>query len=299
MNDPFVRKGISLDRLSSFVHVAELGSIAQAAPGNVVRQSLLSRQIREIEAALGTTLFERRGRRLFLTDAGKRLAEACRLMRKVLLDVEAEQKGATPEFVLAAGDSVLRWWVLPRLANGTEGVRLELMALSSEIAAARVAQGQVDLAIIRNEHQRAEVDGCSLGAIEYALFAPYALMEKRAPSVEEILMTLPFVMVSSEPALMQPAEAMRRPMSGSFSPGLVCETFPQACCAVATGQYAAILPTLARKELPEAHYYQGTTSAIANLSTQVCLIWQRKARPVRRGLHEIINTLKNILTNHI
>ena len=52
-------KGLSLERLASFLAVVDARGIARAAPGQPVRQSQLSRQIGELERALGVALFER------------------------------------------------------------------------------------------------------------------------------------------------------------------------------------------------------------------------------------------------
>ena len=61
MMDLLARKGVSLDRLRAFLEVFEAGGIARAAPLRAVRQSQLSRQLKELETALGQALFVRAG----------------------------------------------------------------------------------------------------------------------------------------------------------------------------------------------------------------------------------------------
>ena len=58
MNTPdiFARSGISLERLRVFLQIADAGSMAEAAPGDPVRQSQFSRQLKELEEALGASL---------------------------------------------------------------------------------------------------------------------------------------------------------------------------------------------------------------------------------------------------
>ena len=68
------KTGFLLDRLAGFCAVAGAGSIVGAARGDAVRQSLLSRQIRELEEFFGTELVRRQGRGLVLTAAGVELA---------------------------------------------------------------------------------------------------------------------------------------------------------------------------------------------------------------------------------
>ena len=60
--------GLSLDRLNSFLQVAEARGLARAAPGDPVRQSQLSRQLKELENALGQVLFDRSSRGFELID---------------------------------------------------------------------------------------------------------------------------------------------------------------------------------------------------------------------------------------
>ncbi len=49
----FSERGLSLDRLKVLIEVRDAGSIAQAAPGDPVRQSQYSRQLRELSEFFG------------------------------------------------------------------------------------------------------------------------------------------------------------------------------------------------------------------------------------------------------
>lgn len=75
---------MDLGQLRTLVHVAELGSLSKAADRLRIAQPALSRQIRLLEEELGTRLFERHGRGMVITDAGRRaLARATRIMAEV------------------------------------------------------------------------------------------------------------------------------------------------------------------------------------------------------------------------
>ena len=65
--------GMDLKQLDYFVHIAELGSFTRAASVLHVAQPALSRQVRALEVELRQPLFDRNGRGVTLTDAGKRL----------------------------------------------------------------------------------------------------------------------------------------------------------------------------------------------------------------------------------
>ena len=62
---------LNLHHLRLFRAVATEGTLTGAATGLNLSQSALSTQIRALEAALGHDLFERRGRGLVLTEAGR------------------------------------------------------------------------------------------------------------------------------------------------------------------------------------------------------------------------------------
>lgn len=63
--------GIGYRHLRAFVEVARLSSVSQAADALAVSQPAVSKTLRELEDRLGTPLFERTGRRLRLTEAGR------------------------------------------------------------------------------------------------------------------------------------------------------------------------------------------------------------------------------------
>ena len=106
--------GISLERLVAFCRVADAGSITRAAGGKASRQSLLSRQVKELEAFFQTELIERKERGIALTAEGDRLHA---LVREHILSLKhfREERCATPERVsLIAPAFLINWLVLPR-----------------------------------------------------------------------------------------------------------------------------------------------------------------------------------------
>src|SRR5437870_9080704 len=69
---------MDLKRLRTFVVVADLGTVSKAALRLRISQSALSRQISDLEYEFGFKLFDRIGRRLFLTTRGEQLLGDCR-----------------------------------------------------------------------------------------------------------------------------------------------------------------------------------------------------------------------------
>ena len=69
---------MNLKRVRTFVTVADLGTVSKAALHLHISQSALSRQIGDLENDCGFKLFDRIGRRLFLTTRGEQLLGDCR-----------------------------------------------------------------------------------------------------------------------------------------------------------------------------------------------------------------------------
>src|SRR5947208_12598161 len=74
---------VELRHLRYFVAVAEMENVSRAALKLHVSQPALSRQIRDLEDELGVQLFERAGKAVNLTDAGRLfLKEACTVLER-------------------------------------------------------------------------------------------------------------------------------------------------------------------------------------------------------------------------
>lgn len=92
------------------IAVAEEGSLSAAARKLAIPIPTLSRGLAELEADLGTQMFQRSPRHLKLTDAGKSYVEAC---RRIIEDVEAAEREVSGEYLTPSGDlSVTSPWGL-------------------------------------------------------------------------------------------------------------------------------------------------------------------------------------------
>ena len=75
---------MEITQLRTLVQVADLGSLSKAAARLRIAQPALSRQVRLLEEELGVRLFERQGRGMALTDAGRTvLGHAKRVVREM------------------------------------------------------------------------------------------------------------------------------------------------------------------------------------------------------------------------
>ena len=85
---------LNLHHLRLFRAVAREGTLTGAARGLNLSQSALSTQIKALEATLGQDLFERRGRGLVLTEAGRIALDHAEIIFRAAEDLTATLKTA-------------------------------------------------------------------------------------------------------------------------------------------------------------------------------------------------------------
>ena len=87
---------MDIKNITTFVHVAELGSFSRAAERLGYSQPTISVQIRQLEQELGFRLFDRIGHAVRLTDKGRETLhyaqQVCRLCQQMTDDMAEEEK---------------------------------------------------------------------------------------------------------------------------------------------------------------------------------------------------------------
>ena len=83
-------EGMTLRHLRIFVAVADLGKMSAAAKALFLSQSTVSQAIAELEAHYQTRLFERLGKRLYLTESARRLLSYARPLLALFGEMEQQ-----------------------------------------------------------------------------------------------------------------------------------------------------------------------------------------------------------------
>jgi DNA-binding transcriptional LysR family regulator len=141
--------------LIAFLQVAELGSFSLAGEKLHLTQPAVSKRIAVLEEQLNARLFDRIGRSVNLTEAGRVLLPNA---RKIIRDVEESRRQladlsgqVSGELLLATSHHVGLHRLPPILRQFSQAfphVDLQLSFWDSEKAYAQVLQGRVDLAVI-------------------------------------------------------------------------------------------------------------------------------------------------------
>jgi DNA-binding transcriptional LysR family regulator len=148
----------SLEQVRSFVAVAEHEHISRAAASLFLTQGAVTQQVRHFERAVGLQLLERDGRGVRLTDAGRKMAIACRAALRsvqVLEDTaESIKTLETGSLHLGASPTCATFYLPPRLTWFTRehpGVKLSLIVEPSAEINRQVSAGALDCGVIEGE----------------------------------------------------------------------------------------------------------------------------------------------------
>lgn len=109
----------SLDLVRGFEAAARLGSFTEAAAALHLTQSAVSRQVQTLESQLGVPLFERRHRRIVLTEAGEAFYRAAREALRLLGDAaeRIRQDAAIRAVTVTCTYGFASLWLVPRLMD--------------------------------------------------------------------------------------------------------------------------------------------------------------------------------------
>jgi DNA-binding transcriptional LysR family regulator len=149
---------VTLEQLRVFIAVAEAEHVTRAAHQLNLTQSATSAAVAALEERHGVKLFDRIGRRIALTAAGRAfLSEAKAVLARAgaaeqaLADLAGLKSG---ELLLAASQTIGAYWLPPRVVAFRElypGVRITLTIGNTSRVAERTGAGEVDLGFVEGE----------------------------------------------------------------------------------------------------------------------------------------------------
>lgn len=146
---------MDLATLNAFIAIAELGSFSEAAERLHVTQPAVSKRIASLEQQLSVRLFDRLGREVSLTEAGRALLPRAYQILNVLDDTRRALTNLNGEIcgrlTLATSHHIGLHRLPPLLRAFTRAhpqVALDIQFLDSEVAYEEVLHGRAELAVI-------------------------------------------------------------------------------------------------------------------------------------------------------
>lgn len=287
----FSQNGLSLDRLRHFAMVVDQGSIRAVSQGDPARQSLISRQIRELEVFFGVELTRRKGRGLEITEAGLELARAIRLMFQSLDDFKQTRSRGAVEVRVAAGNSVLEWMLIPALGRSgfdRADIRWSYRVVRTRDVVEGLLNHSLDFGLIRENAVVRPLKSLHLRRVGYALYVPkeWPMMDAAA-----ILEHRPWALtVGGEFRRQFESAALKANVAGR--PTHVCTSFTQAARLVERGSAAAVLPEIA--SLPNDVRKVGLPW-LSRQQRSLALVWHPRNLEVRPPLEQVRKRLIHAL----
>ncbi|GGF48148.1 LysR family transcriptional regulator [Azorhizobium oxalatiphilum] len=250
---------MTLDQLRVFVAVAGHLHMTRAAEALHMTQSAVSASVAALEQSCGQRLFDRVGRHIELTAAGRlMLGEAQAILKRVgqARDALADLAGlARGTLALQASQTIANYWLAPRMHAFQchyPNIRLELGIGNTTQVAAAVRDGIADLGFVEGEVEeplivRRRVQGDEL-VLVVAADAPVAAdLPADAPIGAQDLARMPFVLREPGSGTRQMFEAACRRMG--LKPAAVTVAFElpsneAVLSAVAAGAGATVISRL-------------------------------------------------------
>ena len=145
---------MNLNHLAVFHAVAEEGGVSRGAERLCVSQPAVSKQVRELEAALGLKLFDRLPRGVRLTQAGEVLAGHARRLFAVEADAEraiAELKGLSRGSLRVGASLTIGVYLLPEILGAYRKLHpeidLELEIANTQAIQQKLRENALDVAL--------------------------------------------------------------------------------------------------------------------------------------------------------
>jgi DNA-binding transcriptional LysR family regulator len=169
---------MNLNHLAVFHAVAQSGSMTLGADRLDISQPAASKQVQELERALGVALFDRVGRRVHLSQAGEILADYARRLfalaheaEEAMADVRTVRRG---RLVIGASTTIgtyLLPGVLAELWRRHPGVELLVHVENTQQVHRRLVEHEVDLGLTEGLIEEEELEGKVFHQDELVLIA--------------------------------------------------------------------------------------------------------------------------------
>ncbi|WP_432694908.1 LysR family transcriptional regulator [Marinobacterium sp. YM272] len=182
--------------LQAFAQVADSGSFSIAAEKLFLTQSAVSKRIAHLEEQVDCRLFDRIGRRITLTEAGRTLLPQAHKILHALEDAALSLQNLSGEVAgplsLAASHHISLHRLPPVLrdfSNRYPGVELKLSFDESEAAYDNVLNGELELALITlapSSDPRIHAETLWVDHLQYVVSSEHPLAKLDRPNLEAL-----------------------------------------------------------------------------------------------------------------
>ena len=247
------KKGFSIERLAALASVAEHGGIMNAACGDPVRQSQLSRQMKELEDFFDFALLDRSSTPHQVTDAGRQIAGHTELFLNSMKNSMDHFSNDRPCVSIAAGESIIQWFLIPTLAKKLtqkNSPRVRFLNQTSSQTVDRLVNGIVDIGIIKESSKRGKLAFQEISSHHSdVLYNPDFIKPGKKPTWASLLdMNMPLAIQDHGGTLRATMDRLNIDLEARPQIIAECTSYPQVLDLVQSGACAGILPRLAKQQ---------------------------------------------------
>ena len=287
------KKYFSVDRLAALCHVAEAGSISAATGDNASKQSLYSRQIKELESFFGDDLLDRHSRPHRLNEKGAELAKISRNYLSVMDDFVANCHDRPSKLVIGAGESLIHWLlipgVLPALKAALPGTNIIFRNLRTTATVAALNNGEIDLGLIRKNAVKGHLKSKGNLPLQYRLFIPKAFRAKlESPVTLDQIAPYPMAVLEGGGEYRSTLEDLARSAGCKLQFTTECSSSTQLALLVARRDCCAILPSFAGSQLDASKIDEFEVKGVKPLERTLCFAWNPKRSAMRQVITEAV-----------
>ena len=296
------KNGFSLDRLATLCNVIESGSITAAAGPNTSRQSQFSRQIKELEEAVGGKLFARVGKTLRPTPLGLQLARMSRVFFGAVADLALQEAEKPGLLNVGGGEGMLRWLFVPSMSTLrglSPPIHCRMRSLRSAEVIRELELGRIDVGLVRKSAVPENHSTETIGTFEFVFVVPRELLRSR--TIEEVYegKPVPFAELMGDGQLATTAREISAEAGIQLNRVIQAETLSLLLASVEHGDTAAFLPTVAAALLPSDRFAFLRPNNINQLNREVVLAWLSELADQKPALKQAIRVLSRSLRQTI
>ena len=287
-----------MDRLHALLLLREKGSLIRAAEGDAVRQSQMSRYLKDLASYFELELVERAGKSLKLTAAGEELAG---VVQRYFGELSSFQNRAQnlPRTVVIAGESNLLASIITpligRLSRPSKECHFELRGLGADQIIEGLHEQKISLGILSQALVPKSLRSMVLMEQRYGIIIPDRLVPSRGMlTSKRALLECPHALDGSDVQLAMGLSQITKKMGGVFKPSLLCSAQDQCIAAVRSGYYASVLP------LSSFPSVEGTSTQVVEapelelLGGKIMTVWNKRHLLVNPHVGPIRDSLKEL-----
>jgi DNA-binding transcriptional LysR family regulator len=267
--------------LRSFLEIGRLGGVSPAARAVGLSQPAVTKQIRALEAALGSPLLERAGRGVRLTPAGQLLSNFGRRGARVFEEFSQAlgelTRGERGKLVLGAGVTTCVQHLPPWLREFRRrhpGIDISVTTGASRAVEEWVESADVDLGFVTSEPRSRELVVRRLFEEEIVLVVEPRAARRGPVAIESLGLILFPKNTGFRQYLDQRLAAQRVSVKMETDSVEAIKSFVQS------GIGASFLPIgMVREELRQGTLARVQARGLGTLQRRTSMIWQRDRRP--------------------